>query len=75
VTIHLHLASRLRINDIFSFPQISFILELFEKRVLRRIFGPKWDEIIWSWRKLHNGELHNICSLPKIIVMTKSRVL
>jgi hypothetical protein len=46
---------------------------MFENRVLRRIFGPKWDEVTGSWRKLHNEELHNFCSLPKIIGMIKSR--
>jgi hypothetical protein len=35
-------------------------LRVFEKRVLRRIFGPKRDEITEEWRKLHNGELHNL---------------
>jgi hypothetical protein len=34
-------------------------LRVFEKRVLRRIFGPKRDEVTGEWRKLHNGELHN----------------
>jgi hypothetical protein len=34
-------------------------LMVFEKRVLRRAFGPKRDEIIGGWRKLHNEELHN----------------
>jgi hypothetical protein len=36
------------------------ILGVFENRVLRRIFGPKWDELIGKWRRLHNGELHNL---------------
>jgi hypothetical protein len=35
-------------------------LRLFEKRVLRRIFGPKRDEVTGEWRKLHNEELPNI---------------
>jgi hypothetical protein len=33
-------------------------LRVFENRVLRRIFGPKRDEVTWEWRKLHNEELH-----------------
>jgi hypothetical protein len=33
-------------------------LRVFENRVLRRIFGPKRDEVMEEWRKLHNGELH-----------------
>jgi hypothetical protein len=35
-------------------------LGVFENRVLRRIFGPKRDEVIAGWRKLHNEELHNL---------------
>jgi hypothetical protein len=34
-------------------------LRVFEKRVLRRIFGPKRDEVTGGWRKLHNEEFHN----------------
>jgi hypothetical protein len=45
---------------------------VFENRVLRRIFGPKRDEIIGGWRKLHNEELHNLYSSPNIIIMIKS---
>jgi hypothetical protein len=44
-----------------------------EKRVLRRIFGPKRDKMIGGWRKLHNEELHNLYSSPSIIRMVKSR--
>jgi hypothetical protein len=42
-------------------------------RVLRRIFGPKGDEVTGGWRKLHNEELHNLYSSPSIIRMIKSR--
>jgi hypothetical protein len=35
-------------------------LRVFEKRVLRRIFGPKRDEVTGEWRKLHNKELHDL---------------
>jgi hypothetical protein len=42
-------------------------------RVLRRIFGPKRDEVRGDWRKLHNEELHNLYSSPNIIRMKKSR--
>jgi hypothetical protein len=35
-------------------------LQVFENRVLRRIFGPRRDEIMGEWKKLHNGELHNL---------------
>jgi hypothetical protein len=41
--------------------------------VLRRIFGPKRDDVNGDWRKLHNGELHNLYSSPNIIRMMKSR--
>jgi hypothetical protein len=44
-----------------------------ENRVLRRIFGPKRDEVTGCWRKLHNEELHNLHSSPNIIRMIKSR--
>jgi hypothetical protein len=41
--------------------------------VLRRIFGPKRDEVTGSWRKLHNEELHKLYSSPSIIRMIKSK--
>jgi hypothetical protein len=44
-----------------------------ENRVLRKIFGPKRDEVTGGWRKLHNEELHNLYSSPNIIRMIKSR--
>jgi hypothetical protein len=46
---------------------------VFENRVLRRIFGPKRDEVTGGWRKMHNEELHNLFSSPRIFRMTKSR--
>jgi hypothetical protein len=46
---------------------------VFENRVLRRIFGPKREEVTEGWRKLHNEELHNLYSSPRIIRMIKSR--
>jgi hypothetical protein len=42
--------------------------------VLRRIFGPKRDDVAGDWRKLHNEELHNLYSSPNIIRMIKSRM-
>jgi hypothetical protein len=44
-----------------------------EKRVLRRIFRPMRDEVTGEWTKLHNGELHNLYSLPHITRQMKSR--
>jgi hypothetical protein len=38
-----------------------------ENRVLRRIFGPKRDEVTGGWRKLYNEEFHNLYSSPSII--------
>jgi hypothetical protein len=46
---------------------------VFENRVLRRMFGPKRDEVTGEWRKLHNEELHNLYSSPDIIRQVKSR--
>jgi hypothetical protein len=48
-------------------------MRVFENRVLRRIYGPKRDEVIGGWRKLHNEELHNLYSSPSIIRMIKSK--
>jgi hypothetical protein len=48
-------------------------LRVFENRVLRRIFGPKRDEVTGEWRKLHSEELHNLYSSPDIIRQAKSR--
>jgi hypothetical protein len=46
---------------------------VFENKVLRRIFGPKWDEVTGDWRKLHNKELHDLNSSPSIVRIIKSR--
>jgi hypothetical protein len=46
---------------------------VFENKVLRRIFGPKRDEVTGGWRKLHNEELYNLYSSPSIIRIIKSR--
>jgi hypothetical protein len=48
-------------------------LRVFENRVLRRIFGPKGDEVTREWRKLNNEELHNLYSSPDIVRQVKSR--
>jgi hypothetical protein len=47
---------------------------VFENRVLRRIFGPKMDEVTGEWRKLHNEELRDLYSSPSIIRIVKSRM-
>jgi hypothetical protein len=46
---------------------------VFENRVLKRIFGPKRDEVTWEWRKLHNEELHDLYSSPTIVLVIKLR--
>jgi hypothetical protein len=48
-------------------------LRVFENRLLRRIFGPKRDEVTGEWRKLHNEEFHNLYPSPDIIRQVKSR--
>jgi hypothetical protein len=48
-------------------------LRVFENRVLRRLFGPKRDEVTGEWRELHNEELCNLYSLPSIIRIINSR--
>jgi hypothetical protein len=47
-------------------------LRAFENTVLKRIFGPKRDEVTGEWRKLHNKVLHNLYSSPDIIRQNKS---
>jgi len=46
---------------------------VFQNRALRRIFGPKRDEVTGKWRKLHNEELNDLHCSPNIIQVTKSR--
>jgi hypothetical protein len=46
---------------------------VFKNGVLRRIFGPKREEVTRDWRKLHHEELHSFSSSPNIIRMIKSR--
>jgi hypothetical protein len=48
-------------------------LRVFENRMLRRVFGPKRDEVTGEWRKLHNEELNNMYSSPSIVRVVTSR--
>jgi hypothetical protein len=48
-------------------------LGVFENRVLRRIFGPKKDEVTGEWRKLHNEELQDLYPSPSIIRIINAR--
>jgi hypothetical protein len=54
-------------------PREECRLRVFEHRVLRRLFAPKRDEVIGEWRKLHNGELHDLYSSPNIVQVIKLR--
>jgi hypothetical protein len=51
----------------------EYRLRVFDNRVLRRIFGPKRDEVTGGWRKLHNEELHGMYSSPSIVRVIKAR--
>ena len=46
-------------------------LRVFENRALRRIFGPKRDEVTGEWRKLYNLELNDLYSSPNIVRVIK----
>ena len=48
-------------------------LRVSENSVLRKVFGPKRDEVTGEWRKLHNEELNDLYSLPNIVRVVKSR--
>ena len=48
-------------------------LRVFENMVLRRIFGPRRDEVAGEWRRLHNEELNDLYSSPNIVRVIKSR--
>jgi hypothetical protein len=56
-------------------PREECRLRVFENKVLRRIFGPKRDEVTGEWRRLHNKELYALYSSPNIIRVIKSRKL
>jgi hypothetical protein len=50
-------------------------LKMSENRALRRIFGPKRDEVTGDWRKLHNVELSELFSSPIVVRVIKSRIM
>jgi len=51
----------------------DYIFRVFEIMVLKRVFGPKRDEVTGEWRKLHNEEFSILYSLPNIVRVFKSR--
>ena len=48
---------------------------MFENMVLRKIFGPRRDEVTGEWRRLHNEELNGLDSSPNIVRVIKSRIM
>jgi hypothetical protein len=50
-------------------------LRVFENRVLRRIFGPRRDEVTGEWKKLHNEELNDLYCSPNIVVVFESKIM
>ena len=52
---------------------IYIFYNVFEYTVLRRIFGPRRDEVMGEWRRLHNEELNDLYSSPNIVLVIKSR--
>jgi hypothetical protein len=54
-------------------PRDEHRLKVCENRVLKRIFGPKREEVVGGWRRLHNEELHNLYASSNITRVIKSR--
>ena len=54
-------------------PELFFLISAHSVWVLRRVFGPKRDEVTGEWRKLRNEELNDLYSLPNIVRVVKSR--
>ena len=49
-------------------------LRVFENMLLKRIFGPRWDEVMGEWRRLHNEELNDLYSSPNIVWVRRGGV-
>jgi hypothetical protein len=60
--------------ETWSHTQGRHVLHVFENRVLRRIFGPKREEVTGGWIRLHNEELHNLYHSPNIRVIKSRRL-
>jgi len=63
----------LRIEERPLIRRVAAKLRVFENRVLRKIFGPRRDEVMGEWRRLHNEELNDLYSSPNILRVIKSR--
>jgi hypothetical protein len=61
------------VNNPLTIKPVTNNLHKLRNRVLRRIFGPKRDEVTGEWRKLYNKKLHDFYSSPSIIRIIKSR--
>jgi hypothetical protein len=72
---------KIRIYETIIVPVVSYrcetwpltLSEEYQNRVLRKIFGQKWDAVIGGWQKLHTEKLYDLYSLPSIITMIMSR--
>jgi len=83
-TVNIHHCTQRRKGEAYEFNSgfsqhttynINYALRLrvFENMVLRRIFGPRREEVTGDWRRLHNEELNDLYSSPNIVRVTKSR--
>jgi hypothetical protein len=64
-----------RVSDVVVVFVIIIRPRVFENRVLRRIFGPKRDEVTGEWRRLHDKELYALYFSPDTIRVIKSKKL
>jgi hypothetical protein len=68
-----HRAEQRSTVDVTQKTMAPCLLQMFENRVLRRIFGPETEEVAGGWRRLHNEELHNLYATPNVIRVMGSR--
>ena len=71
VLIFLNWSNVLTVKTVLSQLWALWLLYVFESRVLRRVLGPKTDEVTGEWRKLHNEELSDLYYLPNIVRVVK----